>query len=98
MVPREVGHTLFDTVITSCRKAGFEPKIDQSAPSLTSIMQLVAAEMGVSLLPASMRQVQVKGVTFKELHDTTAMTHLALAWRRGDTSQFVKNFIAVAVA
>jgi DNA-binding transcriptional LysR family regulator len=98
MFPREVGPTLFDTVITSCRKVGFEPRVDQSAPQLTSIMQLVAAGMGVSLVPASMRQVQVKGVTFKELHDTTAMARVALAWRRSDTSQFVKNFVATAVA
>jgi DNA-binding transcriptional LysR family regulator len=98
MFPREAGPTLFDTVITSCRKVGFEPKIVQSAPQLTSIIQLVAAEMGVSLVPASMRQVQMKGVTFKELYDTTAVARLALAWRRSDASQCLKNFIATAVA
>jgi DNA-binding transcriptional LysR family regulator len=98
MFPRQAGPTLFDTVITACRKVGFEPRIDQSAPQLTSIMQLVAAEMGVSLVPSSMRQVQVKGVTFKELYDTTAKARVALAWRRRDTSQFLKNFIATAVA
>jgi DNA-binding transcriptional LysR family regulator len=98
MFPREAGPTLFDTVITSCRKVGFEPKIVQSAPQLISIIQLVAAEMGVSLVPASMRQVQMKGVTFKELYDTTAVARLALAWRRSDASQCLKNFIATAVA
>jgi len=93
LFPREAGITLFDTVIATCRKAGFEPRIGQQAPQIASIMQLVAAELGVSLVPASMRQVQVKGIVFKELSDVTATARLSLAWRRTDTSPFLKNFI-----
>ncbi len=97
LFPREAGITLFDTVIATCRKSGFEPRLGQQAPQIASIMQLVAAELGVSLVPASMRQVQVKGIVFRELSDIKATARLSLAWRRTDTSAFLKNFITCAL-
>jgi len=62
LFPREVAPTIYDTVIDACRKAGFEPTIGQVAPHFTSIVNLVAAELGVSIVPASMTQVRVTGI------------------------------------
>jgi hypothetical protein len=39
---------------------------------------------------------QIKGVVFKEIHDVSPKTRLSLAWRRTDTSPFLKNFLASA--
>jgi DNA-binding transcriptional LysR family regulator len=94
--PREEASILFDTVTAACRKAGFEPTLGPSVPQLVTIVQLVAAEIGVSLVPASLRDFQIKGVVFKELHDVSPKTRLSLAWRRTDTSPFLKNFLASA--
>jgi DNA-binding transcriptional LysR family regulator len=87
---------LSDTVIAACRKAGFEPTLGPSVPQLVTIVQLVAAEIGVSLMPASLQAFQIKGVVFKELNDVSPKTRLSLAWRRTDTSPFLKNFLACA--
>jgi DNA-binding transcriptional LysR family regulator len=109
---REISPHLFDTIVAACRKAGFQPRIEQVAPPMSgsglrveqappqmaSIMNLVAAGLGVSLLPASMSQVQVKGVVFQALKDVSATARLSLAWRRVDTSPFVRNFVACAVS
>jgi DNA-binding transcriptional LysR family regulator len=88
--------SLFDAVIAACRKAGFEPALGPSVPQLVTIVQLVAAEVGVSLVPASLQAFQIKGVVFKELNDVSPKTRLSLAWRRTDTSPFLKNFLACA--
>jgi DNA-binding transcriptional LysR family regulator len=48
LFPREIAPTLYDTVVDACRKAGFEPIIGQLAPHMASIVNLVAAELGVS--------------------------------------------------
>jgi len=88
--------SLFDTVMAACRRVGFEPTFGPSVPQLVTIVQLVAAEIGVSLLPASLQAFQIKGVVFKELHDVSPKTRLSLAWRRTDTSPFLKNFLACA--
>jgi len=59
LLQREIGPSLFDTVVAACRNAGFEPRLAQPAPQSASIVHLVAAELGVSLVPASARQLQL---------------------------------------
>jgi DNA-binding transcriptional LysR family regulator len=93
---REDSPGFFDTVVAACRKAGFEPTLGPSVPQFVTIVQLVAAEIGVSLMAASLQAFQIKGVVFKEIHDVSPKTRLSLAWRRTDTSPFLKNFLASA--
>jgi DNA-binding transcriptional LysR family regulator len=97
LTPRGVGQTLFDTVISTCRRAGFEPILGQSAPQMGSVVNLVAAELGFSLVPASMRQLQVTGVAYREIEGAAPIAKLALAHRRDDISTIVRNFIALAM-
>ena len=98
LFPREIGPTLYDTVVDICRKAGFEPIISQLVPHMASIVTLVAAELGVSIVPASMMQVRVTGIAYRQIADQSPTTQLALACRRGETSPVVRNFIARAVS
>ena len=98
LFPRSIGPTLYDTIINACRQAGFEPHVDQIAPQISSIVNLVAAELGVSIVPASMSQLHVAGVVFREIKGQTPTTRLALAYRKGNTSNIVRNFMAVAVS
>ena len=98
LVPRDVGPSLFDTVMLTCRQAGFEPILGQSAPQLSSVVSLVAAELGFSMVPESMRQLQLTGVTYREVAGDAPLTRLALAYRRGETSKIVRNFVDLAVA
>jgi DNA-binding transcriptional LysR family regulator len=97
-IPRNIGQTLYDTVILACRRAGFEPTIGQSAPQLSSVLSLVAAELGFSMVPESMRQLQMTGVTYREVKGDAPLSRLALVYRRGETSKIVRNFVDVAVA
>jgi DNA-binding transcriptional LysR family regulator len=96
LFPREIGPVLYDTIVEACRNAGFEPIIGQLAPQMASIVNLVAAELGVSIVPASMMQVRVTGVGYRQIAGRSPTTRLALAYRRGETSPVVGNFIARA--
>ena len=98
LVPRDAGPSLFDTVMLACRQAGFEPILGQSAPQLSSVVSLVAAELGFSMVPESMRQLQLTGVAYREVTGDAPLTRLALAYRRGETSKIVRNFVDLAVA
>lgn len=95
--PRQYGSVMYDTVIEACRGVGFEPRLGQIAPQMASIIHFVAAELGVALVPASMREIQARGVVFRELHDIAATVQLSLGWRRGDRSPFIRNFIDCAL-
>ena len=94
LFPREIAPMIYDTVVDACRKAGFEPNLGQVAPHFTSIVNLVAAELGVSIVPASMTQVRVTGIAYRRIAGQSPTTGLALAFRRGETSPVVRNFIA----
>jgi DNA-binding transcriptional LysR family regulator len=98
LFPRETAPTIYDTVVDACRKAGFEPVISQFAPHFATIVNLVAAGLGVSIVPASMMQVRVAGIAYRQIAGQAPTTGLALAYRRGETSPVVRNFIARAVS
>jgi DNA-binding transcriptional LysR family regulator len=98
LFPRETAPMVYDTVVDACRKAGFEPVIGQFAPHYSSIVNLVAAELGVSIVPASMMQVSVTGAAYRRIAGQSVTAPLALAFRRGETSPVVRNFIAQAVS
>ena len=98
LFPREVAPTVYDTVVDACRKAGFEPIIGQVVPHMTAILNLVAAGLGVSIVPASMMQVRVTGIAYRQIARQSPTTWLALAYRRGETSPVVRNFVARAVS
>lgn len=64
---RPAGPGLYDAIVTACRGAGFSPAIEQEAPRLPSTLSLVAAGLGITIVPASMAQVAMPGVAFRAL-------------------------------
>ncbi len=96
LTPRPLGPTLFDAAISACRMAGFDPILGQSAPQIASVLPFVAAELGVSLVPASMRRAMVQGVAYRDLDDARLTVSLAITCRRGETSPAVRQFTAKA--
>lgn len=96
LFPRALGPGLFDSIIVACRKAGFSPEIDQMGESMLTILGLVAAGQGVSLVPASLAR-EASGVVFHQPDDLDEMTVLAAAYsveRLG--SPFIRTFIDAA--
>jgi len=67
LYPRPNGRALFDSIVSACQAAGFSPKILQVAPQLTSVVNLVATGIGVSIVPRSMAQVATDGVVYRPL-------------------------------
>ena len=98
LFPRAIGPVLYDTIVSACRRAGFEPVIGQFAPQIASMVNLVAAELGVSIVPASTSQLRVRGVAYREIAGQAPTVRLAIAYRRGETSPIVRNFVARAVS
>ena len=62
---------------------------------MQTIISLVAGGFGVSLVPASVGQVERTGVAFVPLAGPTPTIELALAWRRGSESPVRNEFLGV---
>ena len=78
----EEGHCLRDQAVAACRLARVEPA-DIQATSLPALVQMVAAGMGVTYLPASASAVEARpgnGVVTKRLKHPSHRT-IGLAWR-----------------
>jgi DNA-binding transcriptional LysR family regulator len=98
LFPRDAGPAWFDEVITACREAGFEPILGQEAPQISSVGNLVAAELGVALVPASIAsQVKVTGIKYVRIRGDAPVARLALAVRPGEPSVVVQNFVGLAI-
>jgi DNA-binding transcriptional LysR family regulator len=96
--PRKAGPSLFDGIIESCRRCGFDPLIAHEAPQISSAPNLVAAGLGVSIVPESIAaQIQVKGVAYLPIVGESPTFGLALAVRVGEKSAVVHNFQKLAI-
>jgi DNA-binding transcriptional LysR family regulator len=93
---RPVGPGLHDAIIAACDRAGFSPTIGQQAPRMLSTLSLVAAGLGVTLVPASMCRLEAEGVAYRPLDPAAQLAApLNLAHRRDETSAAVRGFIAL---
>ncbi|MEM1252763.1 MAG: LysR substrate-binding domain-containing protein [Cyanobacteria bacterium P01_H01_bin.21] len=81
LFPRPVGPVLYDSIIGLCQQSGFSPKIVQETFPQQTILGLVAAGLGVSLIHASVQQVQQQGVVIRPLIETTPTLESAIVWR-----------------
>ena len=79
-----------------CLSSGFSPNVIQEVTEMHTIVSLVAAGMGVSLVPLSARNIRSQGVVYRELEGTATLTEMAVAWRHDTHSALVQNFLSVA--
>lgn len=64
---RLAGQDLFDNILACCYQAGFSPKIVQEAPRLTSSLNLIAAGIGLSIVPEAIQDFWNKQIIYKNL-------------------------------
>lgn len=94
---RAEGPGMFDATLAACGRAGFVPRVVQDAPRITSTLGLVAVGLGIAVVPASMRRVQMDGVAFRELTAADRpCVPLGIATRREPGSAALRNFVDLA--
>ncbi len=94
LYPRTVRPGLADEVVGACEAAGFTPKVAHYAPQLSSTINLVAASLGISIVPQSMRSLQPHVVVYLPLRGAPLHALLGIAHRAEESSSAVLNFLA----
>ena len=97
MYPKESGVGINHAIFTMCRAAGFVPRVAMEAGEAATIIGLVAAGIGVSVLPSPFQSMHMEGVVYRPLADEGATTSLQLAQRKDDESLLVEAFVRVAM-
>ncbi len=82
LFPRSYALNYFDQIVGLCRAAGFSPRIAQEVMQLPTIVGLVGAGFGISLLPESLTKLRFPGVEYRPLQEAEARVTMLLAWLR----------------
>jgi DNA-binding transcriptional LysR family regulator len=96
LFPRTRSPGLYDEITSACQRAGFSPNVVQQAPEVASTVNLIAAGQGVSIVPASMQQMNPQGVAFRAIQGDGPRAPLSLAHRRNEPSAAVRNLVGLA--
>ena len=94
----EDGHCLRDQALAVCSLAHI-PTVDVASTSLATLTQMVAADLGVTLLPASTLAVEARpgsGITIRRFQSPAPKRTIVLAWRKSSPRN--SHFAAIADA
>jgi len=95
---RRIGpHGLYSHLLRACQRVGFTPKIAAQVDQIGSILTLVAAEMGISVVGASMQRAHSRDIVFCRLDDAPDMHQpIRLVYLASNRNPAAANFMALA--
>lgn len=96
LFPSDVAPGLHAQVVALCAAAGFTPRVRQVSRELYTTVSLVEAEMGVTIIPESVRQIGWRGVKYFPIDGPQAETRIDAAWRVDNNSPVVRSFLEIA--
>jgi len=91
LIGRSTSSTFYHHALALCAQAGFQPNVVQEAKETFTVLNLVRAGMGVSLVPSTARRMRVPGVRFYSIKSAEAKWDIAMAWRK-DRRTLVQPF------
>lgn len=78
------GFVLNKRIADACKRQGFAPKVAARSNQVDFIVELVAANVGVAILPEMIaEQFSHRGVTALAIDAPQMEWHVAIIWRRG---------------
>ncbi|MHB1304280.1 MAG: LysR substrate-binding domain-containing protein [Acidiphilium sp.] len=97
-VAPDIGCGMHDHVMTICSRAGFVPKVAQHARELGSVLGLVAAGIGIAILPHCYARIGIPDVVSRPLAEPGAASELLLAFKAQTISPRLQRFVEIALA
>ncbi|NIE64506.1 LysR family transcriptional regulator [Burkholderia sp. Ax-1719] len=94
MLQRSRAPGLHDHIVRFCASRRFEPRFVQHANESLTILSLVGAGLGVSIMHESALQSPGDKVVCLPIHDADARWDVGLTWRDTGVDSIVANFVA----
>lgn len=96
LFPRLLSPGLHDHLLGICHKAGFTPRVVQEVREGHTIVGLVAAGLGITVITESLEHWGRPGVVFRPLLAATAWLPMSIAWRKDERAPIVHSFVEMA--
>lgn len=85
---------LYGQVTDACRAAGFTPQaVQKDVWLMQTIVGLVAGDLGVALVPASLRNFRRKGVVYRPVSGLSPSVELGMVWRQDSQGPVLESFV-----
>ncbi|MDD9729771.1 LysR family transcriptional regulator [Mameliella sp. AT18] len=93
--PRHVAPAYYDAVADHYAAHGRALRIHQEAIQMQTIIGLVAAGLGISLVPRSMTEMSRKGAHYLNLEGTPPRIEVCMIWKDGHDQPVLKSFLSL---
>jgi DNA-binding transcriptional LysR family regulator len=96
--PRQPGWDYSDAIFQILEDNGIGPRIAQEATQTLALASLVAGGLGIALVPASLSNLRIPGVSYRPIKGRSRTTDLAMVWKRDSRASTLRAFLDVARA
>lgn len=96
--PRLSAPEFHDHLMSACRDAGFDPHVVQEALAMPTVVGLVAAGLGVALVPGGIRHLALPGVAYRELRSEPVSADIAMVHLAGNDRPLLRTFTSLVPA
>lgn len=93
MLPATPGGGLYRQILELCLRAKFEPKIVQVATETRSVVGLVGAGIGISIVPSSVQRMNISNVVYRRLRGVRSYAEMVMVWRKDGETPVVAQFL-----
>jgi DNA-binding transcriptional LysR family regulator len=95
-LPVREGPGFESVVVNACQECGFVPRFVQTASQMQAVLALVAAGVGIALVPQAMRAVAMENVHYLQVRKRSAPVRygLGLAWNPANANPALAAFTA----
>ncbi|MDR3379382.1 LysR family transcriptional regulator [Cupriavidus basilensis] len=98
MFARQVSPVYYDSLIATCRTAGFSPRVLHQVRTVSSQIAFVGCGQGIALVPASLKKAAPDNVVVRPLKESVSVVTTAMAWSTTRANPMVANVIAALSA
>lgn len=93
--PAGRGSVVHEAMVAACAEAGFTPQVVQQAVQTSALISLVAAGLGVALVPESVAHLAIAGITYRPISGAPPRVELVAAYRAADPSPQLRRVLQV---
>jgi DNA-binding transcriptional LysR family regulator len=95
LASRDRGCGLHEQILQFYEREGLHPNVVHAAREMQVMLGFVAAGMGISLLPTSVKNLQRRGIVYRTLTPNAPMAELAITWHRENNTATLNRFLAI---
>jgi DNA-binding transcriptional LysR family regulator len=93
---RKMAPGFHDQSMNILHRNGITPHVVQEAAEMYTLMSLVAAGMGIAIVPSSIQLHHADNVVVRELPDEKSRSEIAIAWNKDRVSATTQLFLQMA--